>query len=136
MCPTVIWCGSTVMWCSCASLYASSTLIGCQKSTPVTSLTASTMFHLLNGAFNEISWPMNLKSVVPQTSNATCSNKPSFNSIMPSRSVYAQYASIVVNSGLCLRSIPSLRKIRPISYTFSSPPTINLFSGNSVAIRK
>ena len=43
--------------------------------------------------------------------------------------------STVVNSGLCLGSRPSLRKMRPISYTRSRPPTISRFRGSSVAIR-
>ena len=30
----------------------------------------------------------------------------------------------MVNSGLCLSSTPSLRKLRPISYTRSMPPTM------------
>ena len=43
---------------------------------------------------------------------------------MPSRSEKARYASMVVNSGLCVRSMPSLRKMRPISNTRSKPPTM------------
>ena len=39
-----------------------------------------------------------------------------------------------VNSGLWLRSIPSLRKFFPISYTPSNPPTMSLFRYSSVAI--
>ena len=41
----------------------------------------------------------------------------------------------MVNSGLCRLSIPSLRKMRPISYTRSSPPTMSRFKGSSVAMR-
>ena len=42
---------------------------------------------------------------------------------------------MVVNSGLCVASMPSLRKMRPISYTRSSPPTMHIFRCSSVAMR-
>ena len=42
---------------------------------------------------------------------------------------------MVVNSGLCLGSMPSLRKMRPISYTRSKPPTVSRFRFSSVAMR-
>ena len=38
--------------------------------------------------------------------------------------VGASYISTVVNSGLCVESMPSLRNILPTSYTLSKPPTI------------
>src|SRR5262249_42600039 len=44
--------------------------------------------------------------------------------------------SSMVNSGLCWVEIPSLRKLRLISYTRSSPPTTNLFRNSSGAMRK
>ena len=42
---------------------------------------------------------------------------------------------MVVNSGLCLGSMPSFRKMRPISYTRSKPPTVSRFRFSSVAMR-
>ena len=41
-----------------------------------------------------------------------------------------------VNSGLCVLSMPSLRKFLENSYTPSKPPTISRFKYNSSAIRK
>ncbi len=41
----------------------------------------------------------------------------------------------MVNSGLWTASTPSLRKMRPISNTRSSPPTTNRFRYSSVAMR-
>ena len=37
----------------------------------------------------------------------------------------AWYNSTMVNSGLCFMEMPSLRKYRSTSYTFSKPPTIS-----------
>ena len=42
----------------------------------------------------------------------------------------------MVNSGLCFRDTPSLRKMRPISNTRSNPPTSRRFSRSSVAMRR
>src|SRR5712671_4287170 len=42
----------------------------------------------------------------------------------------------MVNSGLCCVEIPSLRKLRLISYTRSRPPTTNRFKYSSGAMRK
>ena len=44
--------------------------------------------------------------------------------------------SSIVNSGLCLWPMPSLRKSRPISYTFSMPPTSSRFRCSSRAMRR
>ena len=41
----------------------------------------------------------------------------------------------MVNSGLCLTLIPSLRKLRPSSYTRSNPPTMSRFKYSSGAMR-
>src|SRR5277367_5103196 len=41
----------------------------------------------------------------------------------------------MVNSGLCLVEIPSLRKLRLISYTRSNPPTVSRFKYSSGAMR-
>ncbi len=43
---------------------------------------------------------------------------------------------MVVNSGLCEESMPSLRKILPTSYTRSSPPTMSRFKYSSVSMRR
>ena len=54
---------------------------------------------------------------------------------MSETSAYAWYTSTLVNSGLCLVLMPSLRKMRPISYTRSKPPTTSRLRCSSVAMR-
>ena len=72
--------------------------------------------HLLSADISKlITLPLKLNSIFPNTSLAIVLNIPSVNSIIPSKLEYARYASIIVNSGLCLGSIPSFLKILPIS---------------------
>ena len=42
----------------------------------------------------------------------------------------------MVNSGLCLKLTPSLRKSLPISYTRSMPPMMQRLRYSSVAMRR
>ena len=51
-------------------------------------------------------------------------------------SAYAQYASSMVNSGLCRRDRPSLRKLRFNSNTFGYPPISSRLRYSSGAMRK
>ena len=55
---------------------------------------------------------------------------------MYAQSSYAQYHSIIVNSGLCLVEIPSFLKLRLISKTRSSPPTTSRLRKSSGAMRR
>ena len=50
-------------------------------------------------------------------------------------SPHAAYDSSIVNSAECEESMPSLRKIRPTSYTRSAPPTMARLRNSSRAIR-
>ncbi len=44
--------------------------------------------------------------------------------------------SMIVNSGLCFGEMPSLRKTLPMSYTFSSPPTMQRLRKSSTEMRR
>ncbi len=69
-----------------------------------------------NGRANDTVRPPICSSVPPSVTTLTKrSISASLNSRMSLTSQYAAYNSSIVNSGLCVVSMPSLRKIRPIS---------------------
>ena len=61
----------------------------------------------------------------PMMSRVTARKRFSVRVIMSRRSLPASYISIMVNSGLCRTLMPSFRKLRLISKTFSKPPTMS-----------
>ena len=54
---------------------------------------------------------------------------------VPAEVIRPENPAMEVNSGLCLGSMPSLRKMRPTSYTRSIPPTIRRLRYSSVSMR-
>ena len=113
-CPTPI-ASVTSTLCFSAKANASSNVISCQKSTPVCSLIASTIWMRLKSLSKSTACPSYVIFAVPSTFSAALRIIPSVRFITSLKSVYAVYASNIVNSGLCVVSIPSLRKTRPIS---------------------
>ena len=75
-------------------------------------------------------------TVVPTASRAALTISASVSSMTSETSPNAWYDSIIVNSGLCVASIPSLRNVRPISKTRSRPPTMSRLRCSSVATRR
>ena len=68
-----------------------------------------------NGVANEIASSPRSTVSPPCTVRARWFMSSSLKRIMSWTSQYAAYSSSIVNSGLCVASMPSLRKMRPIS---------------------
>ena len=135
MWPSVFSCSATSILCSSANFRASSTVI-VLKSIPVFSLIASVILIFFHSPAIFISFPFHMNVSLWKMSLAIVLNMLSVISIIPSKFEYARYASIRVNSGLCIGSMPSFLNVLPISYTASMPPTNSLFRGSSSAILK
>ena len=128
--------GSQRTPCSVASSrIASGGVDGCTV-VPTAAETASDMPSRGHGSARSTCWPAMSMTVVPTASRAALTTNASVSSITSDTSPNAWYDSIIVNSGLWVASIPSLRNVLPISKTRSKPPTMSRLRCSSVATRR